>query len=156
MQLHLRDTAREIHPDRWVIRRAIRKHIHKARHGTVDRNPVIHGRPSDTRSLSNSRNVQQQIRGATARRVHQHRVSEGCFGENVARRDAFCDGINKGIRSVARELEPDRLTAWSERRVGNRKSKRFGDGLCCCGGSEKLTSATGRRAGPAARFGGFL
>ena len=40
--------------------------------------------------------------------------------------------------------------------MGNRKAKRFGDGLCGSGGSEELTSAAGRCAGPAARFGSFL
>ena len=156
MQLHLRDTAREIHPDRWVVRRTIRKHIHEAGNGTVHRYPVIHRRPPDSRGVCNRRNMEQQIRGATARRMNEHCVPEGCFGENIPRRDAFCDGINKRIRGVARELKPDRLTAWSKRRVRNRKAKRFGDGLCGSRGSEELTSAAGRRAGPAARFGGFL
>jgi hypothetical protein len=48
--------------------------------------------------------MQQQIRGATARGMNQHRVPEGCFGENIPRRDALSDGIDERIRGVARKL----------------------------------------------------
>jgi len=40
--------------------------------------------------------------------------------------------------------------------VGNREPKRLSDSLCGGSRSEKLTSASGRRTGPAACFRGFL
>jgi hypothetical protein len=88
--------------------------------------------------------------------MNEHRVSEGGFGENIPHRDAFGDGINKGIRGVTRELQPDRLATRRKGCVGNRKAERFGDCLCGSSGSEELTSAAGGRAGPAASFGSFL
>ena len=85
VQHHLGDAAGEKDANRRVMR-AVRQHVDEPRHLAVDRAPVVDRRASQSGGVRDRRDVQQQVRRAAERRVHDHRVAHGGVGEDVARR----------------------------------------------------------------------
>ncbi len=136
--------------------RAVRQHVDEPRHLLVDRAPVVDGRTSQSGRVRDRRDVQQQVRRAADRRVHDHRVAHGGVGENLARLRAGAHHGRRGARRSHRDVLPDRLTRRRERRVRHRQSERFGDHLRRRRRPEELTSAARRRARAASELGSLF
>ena len=101
--------------------------------------------------------MQQQIRRAAERRVHDHRVVNRGVGDDVAHVDAALRSVDAQRARIARAMSSQ--TGWPDgasAECGSDMPKRFADHLRRGGGAEKLAAAAGRSASAAAEIRGFL
>ena len=132
-------------------RRPVRQRVDEARRRAVDADPVLDRRRRQAGGGGDRRDVQQQIRRAAERGVHEHRVLDGGVGEDLRRPRCRAHASRRSAAAERlAELEPDRLARRRERAVRQRQAQRFGDHLRRRRGPEKLASAAGRSARAAA------
>src|SRR5690606_35460237 len=110
------------------------------------RNPILHGRRLQSRGVGNGRNVQQQIRRTTKRRMHHHRILNTRGAENFPCENFSFRQFVQCSRRTLRQFQPHRLTRRSERRVRQRQSQCFTNHLCRRRRTEKLTASARRTA----------
>ena len=81
----------------------------QARHLPIDVVPVFDGRPFQTRLERDRRNVQQQIRRTTDRRMHDHRVVQSVLGQHIFHGDAGRVLSDNRSRRLPRSFQPNLL-----------------------------------------------
>ena len=74
MQHHLRNAAGHEHLRGRETARSVRQRVDQARRRAIDPDPVVDRRRLQPGGRGDRRDVQQQIRGAAERGVHEHRV----------------------------------------------------------------------------------
>ncbi len=153
VQHHLGHAAGQEDAHCRVMHRTVGQNADQSRHAAVNRDPILHRWPRQTRCVRDRRNVQQEIRRPPKGRVHDHRVANGRGREHVAYGGFACGQRMKRLRRPAREVEPDWFAGRREGRMRQRKPQGFAHHLRRCGRAEKLAPTAGRGAGATAKVG---
>ncbi|MNC19775.1 hypothetical protein D3C75_677130 [compost metagenome] len=149
MQHHFRNTACKKHADRRMRNRTVRQHTDQARHLAVYGIPVLDGWDAQPGGMGNGRQMEQQIRGPSKRRMNYHRIRDRLVGQNILHDPPAMLHMQKRAGRLAPHILPYRLSRRSQSGMGNRHAKRLGNHLGRRGGPQELAPAAGSCAGPA-------
>src|SRR5271170_6133766 len=97
--------------------------------------------------------MQEEVGGSSEGRVDDHRVIDGCVGQDVASAEVELLHAKDGTGGAAGGVAPDRLTGRTEGRVREGEAEGFGDNLRSGGSAEELAASAGCGAGAATDLG---
>ena len=154
MEHHLGHAAGQKDLHRRMADRAVRQGVDQPRHAPIRREPVVDRRPLEPGGKRHGRHVQQQIRRAAEGGMHDHGIANRSLGQNVCQPQLALGQPHHRPGAAPGHVEPDRLAARRQGRVGQRQAERLGHDLRCGSRAQELAAAAGAAAGPASQFAG--
>ncbi|MNI17235.1 hypothetical protein D3C73_706000 [compost metagenome] len=149
MQHHLRNTSSQKYPDRRMWNRTVRQHTDQARYPAIDGIPVLDGWNAQAGGMGDGRQMEQQIRGPSKRRMNYHCIRDCLAGQDILHDYSAMLHMQKRAGRLTAHILPYRLSRRSQSGMGNRHAKRLGNHLGRRGGPQELAPAAGSCAGPA-------
>ncbi len=141
---------------RRVVNRADRHDGNDARHGAVDASPILNGRTLNASGESDSREVQQQVSGATEGCVNDHGILDSLVGNDVLGGNALVLEVEQRTCRSASDVLPHSGARRSKCRVRDAEAQALGHNLRGTSGAQELAAATSACASMAALAGSVL